>query len=331
MTDQERVDHWASLASELGAASPPEEKEQEEQPSAEMTGDEEPSPPTCEGPRYSFSRPETQRTPSDWLRLAEQLGVVADSEVISEPPLEATRTEVVEAQIPASVPSEPPAVVMEAAETDVNVIDVVEVSDEGDGQLCDQLVGRVDTDAIEEERSDKKRRRRRRRRRPRSAEEGQAATESSEVSLEEEVGVGEQDEESEGVVGSSESLIVSPLSPISEEAPSRGKRRRRRRSSGKKKEETRTVEAAVNESLMSVTGEAALVPLDESDAELSHAVIGDESGHGDGIDEDGDERPVHRGIPTWDEAVGIVITRNMEARAKAPSGQQRSRGNRNRN
>jgi len=315
MTDQERVDHWALLASQLGAASPPEEKKQEERSSTEKAGNEELAAAAFEGPRYSFSRPEAQRSPSDWLRLAKQLGVVVEAETPPQPALEIASTEVVEPKILTSVPVEPPAVVMEPAETDVNVIDVVEVSGEDAGQLRDQLVDRVDTEAIEEGSPDKKRRRRRRRRRPRSSEEGQAATENPEVSFEGEVGVGEQGERSEGVSDSSESLIVSPSSPVSKEAPSRGKRRRRRRSSNKKKAETRTAESAVNPSLMSEAGEAALVPLDESITELSHVEIGDENDRGDGIDDDGDERPVHRGIPTWDEAVGIVITRNMEARA----------------
>jgi ribonuclease E len=35
------------------------------------------------------------------------------------------------------------------------------------------------------------------------------------------------------------------------------------------------------------------------------------------------ERPAHRKIPTWDEAVGIVISINMEARAKSSGGRRR--------
>ena len=34
----------------------------------------------------------------------------------------------------------------------------------------------------------------------------------------------------------------------------------------------------------------------------------------------------HRNIPTWDEAVGMVIATNMEARAKNPNGGSRGRG-----
>jgi hypothetical protein len=45
-------------------------------------------------------------------------------------------------------------------------------------------------------------------------------------------------------------------------------------------------------------------------------------------DDDGEEgpegeRPAHRKIPTWDEAVGIVISVNLEARAKSSGGRRR--------
>lgn len=338
MTDQERPDHWALLASELGAEPPPEKEAGDEQPSAQEIVSEEPKAPLPEGPRYSFTRPETQRTASDWLRLAEHLGAAVDAETISQTTEETTSTEVVEQQTPASViPPEPPTVVMEPVEADGAVVDVVDVFSEGDEQLGDQLVDRVDTEAVEEqERPDKKRRRRRRRRRPRKPEEARETIDEGETSAEEEEeGFDNDVDESDVAASSSESLIVSPMSPDPTETPSRGRRRRRRRSSGKKKEGAGAAETpadiAVDQSLLSVTGEAALVPVDEPEFEMSHAVLGDEDDHAEGTDEDGIERPIHRGIPTWDEAVGIVITRNMEARAKNPGGQQRSRGNRGRN
>ena len=41
------------------------------------------------------------------------------------------------------------------------------------------------------------------------------------------------------------------------------------------------------------------------------------------------ERAAHHGIPTWEEAVGVVIAANMEARTKNP-GSPRNRGGRGR-
>jgi hypothetical protein len=47
---------------------------------------------------------------------------------------------------------------------------------------------------------------------------------------------------------------------------------------------------------------------------------------------DGDQRAPRlgfRGIPTWEEAVGLIINKNIEARAKQPSGgSSHGRGNR---
>lgn len=39
----------------------------------------------------------------------------------------------------------------------------------------------------------------------------------------------------------------------------------------------------------------------------------------------GDDRPVHRKIPTWEEAVSVVINLNMEFRARSPGGGRRRR------
>ena len=290
----------------------------------------------AEGPRFGYAQPATQKTALDWLRLAEQLGVTVDAKLVSEVSEETTNTEVVEPQAPASLPPEPPTVVMEPVETSEDVVDVVDVFSEGDEQLGNQLVDRVDTDTVEEEeRPDKKRRRRRRRRRSRKPEDVQESEETAESPVGEEPDNGEvEDETLDIAVGGSESLIVSPMSSDSTATPSRGRRRRRRRSSSKKREAAETpetAEAAIEQSLLSVAGEAPLAPLDDANLELSHAAVGDEDDHLDGTDDDDVGRPTHRGIPTWDEAVGIVITRNMEARAKNPGGQQRSRGGRGRN
>jgi hypothetical protein len=64
---------------------------------------------------------------------------------------------------------------------------------------------------------------------------------------------------------------------------------------------------------------------------------GDESeeegleGEGEG-DEDGDGKPgklSHRAIPTWEQAIGLMVATNMESRAKNPgAGKPRGRGRR---
>ena len=59
---------------------------------------------------------------------------------------------------------------------------------------------------------------------------------------------------------------------------------------------------------------------DDSDGDL-------DSEHGD--DQDGHEgRPSHRAIPSWDEAIGVIVSANLESRAKNPhsGGSPRGRG-----
>lgn len=335
MTDQERQDHWALLASRLGAP-PSEEKKDESQPApVEPPASEEPAARIPEGPRYSFTRPESQRSSTDWLQLAERLGVPVDAETASQATEETTSTEVVEPQAPPAVPPAPPAVVMESLETEVDVVDVFS---EGDQKFGESLVEHVDTDAVEEARPERKRRRKRRRRRSRKPEDTQEVSETPGLPTCEEVDFGEDEAEEEPAapVGNSESLIVSPMEPPPAEAPSRGRRRRRRRGSGRKKTQGEAVEASaedsVDESLTSIgrEDEDTEAAFEESVREPSRGELYDDD-RLDETDDEAGERLVHRGIPTWEEAVGIVVNHNMEARAKNPGGQQRSRGNRNRN
>jgi hypothetical protein len=54
-----------------------------------------------------------------------------------------------------------------------------------------------------------------------------------------------------------------------------------------------------------------------------------EAGEDDGGDEDRPTKVGFRGIPTWDEAVGLLITKNLESRSKRPNGgPSKGRGNR---
>ncbi len=70
---------------------------------------------------------------------------------------------------------------------------------------------------------------------------------------------------------------------------------------------------------------------DESDDDMDLSSVGALGGnHGD-ADEDEDDhdfKASHRGIPTWDEAIGMIVAGNMEARARNPSGSQDRRGRR---
>ncbi len=116
-----------------------------------------------------------------------------------------------------------------------------------------------------------------------------------------------------------------------EEAPSpadEGRSRRRRSRRRRKKpagNEVETAEKSPRES-ESRGGPAAKQPRRgrvEDDEDVDDSV--EDSFASDDDDEEGDDRGVRmtfRGIPTWDEAVGMIVTKNMESRAKRPSGSQ---------
>jgi ribonuclease E len=61
--------------------------------------------------------------------------------------------------------------------------------------------------------------------------------------------------------------------------------------------------------------------------EPDDSTLGDHD-HDHDDDDDHDLKANHRGIPTWDEAIGMIVGANLEAREKNPGGQSSSRGRR---
>src|SRR5690606_30799273 len=123
----------------------------------------------------------------------------------------------------------------------------------------------------------------------------EALEETSEVMAEELGSLGDEEEESE--------------------APSRRRRRRRPKRRGRRGEDE------------SAEGN---VDMDyDTAAEAEDRVTEHEEDRADDEDFEGD-KPVHRGIPTWEEAVGLVVSRNLEVRSKNPGGGSWSRSSRGR-
>jgi hypothetical protein len=139
-----------------------------------------------------------------------------------------------------------------------------------------------------------------------------------------------------------EEASVEPMEQAGEEPPRRRRRRRRRSRRGE-----RTPEDSAE------TGEDQTEDLEDEDLEEQQALEeeGDfesdieegevaatrgrsrrraptsareiDAEEGDELDELEVDRPAHRKIPTWEEAVGLVIANNMETRAKTPGGRRR--------
>lgn len=201
-----------------------------------------------------------------------------------------------------------------------------------------------------------RRKRRRRRRRKRAGGEAptpvaQAHAGAEPLDEEDDLTEVEFAERAEEVWEPAGEPVVSPppqAGSLQEAEPTRGKRRRRRR--GRRRERGERAEAATAAESAEVEH---LTELEEEHAaeaaprDLPHARAGERPSaaeHGPRVasepepedlgeeeDQEGESRPVYRGIPTWEETVGYIIQQNMEARARSPhAGGPRGRGNKGR-
>jgi hypothetical protein len=358
MTDEGRPDHWADLASLLGATPLPAEPPAEKRPETAPPTTE---PEQVEPPRASrtFAAPAGQRTVSDWGKLAESLGIAVPLEVhVPElvPPAvrQVARTEAVEIPPPEKVPVSPPAVALESVDAGLETIEVTDILPQGGGVPAD-FFSSVDTETGPVETTDRGerdrpgRRRRKRRRRARRPDDSPAAatSETPDVDLE----LPELAEEAESQEAESRDALQEPgdvwersAAEPEEEGPERPRRRRRRR---KRRIPGRDEQSAEAESAEGEQSEEEPLepespatepwpeqrepaPEERQAAANQRGRAAEEEPSGELSDLDDDvERAAHHGIPTWEEAVGVVIAANMEARTKNP-GSPRNRGGRGR-
>jgi hypothetical protein len=127
---------------------------------------------------------------------------------------------------------------------------------------------------------------------------------------------------------------------VAEEEATKRRRRRRRRSRRSERVEDTTAQQAVGESISEDDEDLdEVVVLDEDDLlEEGHEerdvdersrrrppVVSKTASRRAPHDDDDDdiERPTHRKIPSWEDAVGIIIEANMATRAKSPGGRRR--------
>ncbi len=339
MTDEGKADHWVTLASLLGTEPPPADQPAERPPQT--------TPPAAEAELVEFPQasrmlvaPAAQRTASDWGRLAESLGIAVPLEVPQPAPPAArqvARTEAVDIPLPEEVPASPPLVALEPVYGELESVEVTEILPAG-GEVPAGLFGSVDTEADSVEATDREdrerpgRRRRKRRRRGRRPDDATAAaaTESGDVELE----LPEVPEEGEGSVPSEEAEDLSEAPAVEreeEEGPERPHRHRHRRKRKLPARNEEAVESGEDPLEQPADAGAELVVQDEPvEREEPGPVAEDESSEDLSDLDDEVGRASHHGIPTWQEAVGIVIAAIMEARAKNPGGSSRNRGGRGR-
>jgi hypothetical protein len=373
MSDEGKQDHWAELASLLGAEPRPTEQPVEKQPPSVPPAAEAELAEPPRTPR-TFAAPAAKRTASDWGRLAEVLGIEVPVDEPPPPPAarRVERTEpveepmaeepMVEEPMAEELPDSAPAVVFASVDTEPEAFEVREVLPEEEGEPTDlsSLVeteeGAPEATTAPGDRERPGRRRRKRRRRGRRPDDSAAArpTETGDVELELPETTEQTPEEAEELPApqESEEFAVSEESEgqsasqeeeseeRGSERPRRRRRRRRRRGPSREGETAGSVEGlqepaadAGEESVEAedLAGPEELVEQDDLLEQEEAGPVAEEESAGDLSDLDDDvEKASHHGIPTWDEAVGIVIAANLEARARNPAGSPRGRGGRGR-
>lgn len=337
MPKGDQGDHWDFLAADLGAIpqkpeSPAEEaNEAAGEPESDVAAAQSEESPVCESAAQPEAEPQAEaerggiggrvvsgfghhRGSVDWANLARELGVEALEEVPEPIPASETigdrrpafgETPVNEVTEPtlrsdaARLPSAEPAFLGFGA----GILDEIEIVSPTE---ADRPPERVSSDAGETgEEEERRGRRRRRRRKPKGREHEESHGREA----------GEAGEAIEAI----DQTVPEPAEAEDEEREEgRSHRRGRRRGSrrrpereedraqdkvrGQSAEDAEAVEAFEDE-LEDHGGEAAHesdIDLDEDEADSTH----------------GGKKIAHRGIPSWQETVGVIIDSNMEARSK---------------
>jgi ribonuclease E len=124
-------------------------------------------------------------------------------------------------------------------------------------------------------------------------------------------------DETAGAEASSDSADVDSSSAVEEEQGSGKTKRRRRRRPAKKKNAGREAATADEPPSEGQPADAESTEDEKKAGATKEAPKQDEAAKPAGS--------AHRGIPNWQEAIEMIISKNMESRAKKPSGSQTSR------
>ncbi len=350
MSHSDQGDHWDFLAADLGASSLPEEKKEdqetkEEQPEAiqeeaaevateeatdEPSGEEtetpaEAAPTASEKPRQRSRGQKGDRVVSgfgyrrgsvDWANLARELGVEAMEEApapipatepVEETPfaVDMTGSADVDEKVEEAEPKEPSPQPV-ASEFGAGLLDgpLPEAATEPDEEAEAK-----DTEEVPQE--ERKGRRRRRRRKPRKSEE-------------------EQGSETPTVASETKAVVEEDASPAQEETREEeeeesGRRRGRRRGGRKRVSREPSSSDSPKFGPSMVPHEAGGSDTDDFDLLLDDDESeeeGDEASGSRSRGQDKDKKPTkkvtHRGIPSWEEAVGHIVDANLDGRSKKP-------------
>lgn len=333
MTDSNSPNHWDALASTLGAQPTPQEVDATQpKPTVSQT-----PPPRKPAPRKESVAAAPPRT-ANWDMLASELGLEPAPQPVA-PPRAAAPRQVVppaipkqerrpvppaafapkpaafapkqedQAPTPPELPEESPNFFDERFDFE-EPFDLLESSETPAGAA----EAGEETAESTEKRPRKRRRRRRRGRGGESREAGVSATEEAVPTLAEDL-------DREPVVAQAEATGEESPDEAAAEGETEEKRRPRRRRSrrGRKRREPEAVEGVA-----AVPAEGA-APAEAHDEDMldEHLLAADDLldvGEGEEGDEERPARLGFRGIPSWQETVGLLVDKNIEARSKRPAG-----------
>ena len=336
MTSQDKADHWRDLASDLGAEVPPEKGTEEEPKPTEAAGKPQASCPTPPEPEQAVAPPSDakstplapkpksppRRSTPGWATLAEQFGLS---------PSESSPKKMAEVVPPAPESASPvPSAPAEAAESiELPPARTQPRGEKSQGETLpseeavgDEVRGEAESSTPEMAERSPPRKRRKRHRRTRKSDlvitPDEAAEEEMEILTEPDAIDLFQEDRAEALA-ESEPAPEEPKAEEEKEATEGRSKRRRRRRPGRAK--------SVGEAETEQPGQRA-------GARPAEPESVDEDEESDGDEEESSAKessPAHRGIPTWQDAVGVIISANIEARGKRPAGPpSRPRGGRGR-
>jgi hypothetical protein len=330
MTDPNSPSHWDELISTLGATPSPQEQEsQQPHPTASPQ-----SPPHKSVPRKSqhHQPAKAPSRPADWDMLASQLGVAPELPPTAPPaPSVAGPSPVVPPPLPepSRRATPPPETPEESPNFFDERFDFEEPFDLLESSESPAVAAETTSETAEP--TEKRHRRRRRRRRGRGAERresppaeaasGAPSTDLPSGSLAD--SDRESDAEQQDTVGLAHGREPSEAGESREQRSRRGRPRRgrHRRDTGAEAGGQPSQDRADRPAVKSHDA-------DEAEADVFDDVSL-EPGEGDQSDGAQPARLGFRGIPTWQEVVGLLIDKNIEARSKRPAGgPHHGRGNR---
>lgn len=353
MSDSEKPDPWKALAEALGTTPPP--------PSQPAT----PAPAVVPPPprKPADAAPKSKPAPG-WSQLAAELGIEA-APVPQPPPAPATGDVSAAPAHPRGGQDrpdrrhrpQPP--YHEPPQHPRSEAAVSKGLDEPEIVTDVEVVGRDESRPASQEGEGERRGRRRRRRRGRGRRPDGQRDASDRLSAPEEAAGDDlgpprefdYDLGEEPVPGAAEAEVSraeGEVRPVGDEEEPRRRRRRRRGRRGRKRDgEDRGTEPRPDRPAAVPGPRLAEDELPEADEPLfddeedldedllradtrqhGHAVSDNGAEVDDDGDDDGELKHGHKGIPTWEEAIGLIVAGNLEARAKNPhsGGPPRRRG-----